>query len=71
MGCKSCISQPGTWNTLQQIEDDFHEKANQQCQTKQVDFYNSKTGNDKWVLNSKEPVFVWNTTKYLGSTIGN
>ena len=40
---------------------DIHLESNQQRQDKQAENYNSKAGSDKRTLNSKEPVYVWNT----------
>ena len=44
---------------------DTHQEANLWKQTKQADFYNTRASCDKRVLNSSEPVYVWNTRKHI------
>ena len=44
---------------------DTHQEANFQKQIKQAQFYNKRASCDKHVLNSSEPVYVWNTRKHI------
>ena len=44
---------------------DAHQEANLQKQTKQAEFYNKRASCDKRVLNSFEPVYVWNSRKHI------
>lgn len=45
------------------LQEDSHQEANPQCQTKQAEFYIQRSGRDKGILNNKEPLLVSNTLK--------
>ena len=42
-----------------------YQEANLQEQTKQTEFYNRKASCDKRVLDSSEPVYIWNSKKHI------
>ena len=44
---------------------DAHQEANLRKQAKQAKFCNSRASCDKRVLNSSEPVYVWNSRKHI------
>ena len=52
-------------NPTHQSTHPANQEANLQMQTKQAEFYNKRASHDKCVLNSSEPVCVWNARKHI------
>lgn len=46
-------------------DNDAYQKANQQKQTKQAEFYSKRASCDKRVVNNSEPVYVLNSRKHI------
>ena len=44
---------------------DEHQEANLRKQTRQADYYNRRASRDKRVLDTSEPVYIWNSHKHI------